>query len=208
MFRQYLPWVLALSVVAPSAASAQWGPQGRAEQPRVEPGYESGYQRGFEAGTGDVRRGTSFNFSIHMDFRRGDIGYRAQYGNRDRYRNEFRRAFEIGYQTGYNGARGSGSYGRGLPPNRPLPPRPVGRGVGRLDVATQQGYGDGYAAGLDDGEDRRRFDPIAERRYRSADHGYNARYGPRDYYKANYRNGFLSGYQAGYQDATRFARGW
>jgi hypothetical protein len=90
----------------------------------------------------------------------------------------------------------------------PAPPWTNGRGVGRLDVATQQGHSDGYEAGLDDARDGRRFDPIAERRYRSADRGYNGSYGPRDVYKANYRTGFLKGYEDAYRDAARFSQRW
>lgn len=210
MFRRHLFWILALAVLVPASASAQWGPQSRVQQSRVQPGYEEGYQRGLRAGAEDARRGAAFNFSINLDFRRGDIGYRAQFGNRDRYRNEFRRAFELGYRSAYGNSRnGYGEYyDRGFPGNRQGPPWANGRGVARFDVATQQGYSDGYEAGLDDARDGRRFDPVSERRYRSADRGYNASYGLRERYKTSYRTGFLSGYEAAYQDAARYGRGW
>jgi hypothetical protein len=215
MFRRHLFWILALAVLVPAAASAQWGPQSRVGQSRVEPAYEEGYQRGLRAGSDDMRRGAAFNFSINVDFRRGDLGYRAQFGNRERYRDEFRRAFELGYRAAYNERRNDGygrydDYGRGLPGNRQGPPPPWagGRAGGRFDVATQQGYSDGYEAGLDDARDGRRFDPVSERRYRSADRGYNATYGPRERYKTSYRTGFLSGYESAYQDASRYRRGW
>jgi hypothetical protein len=213
MFRRHLFWIVALAILVPSAASAQWGPQSRVEQSRVQPGYEEGYQRGLRAGADDARRGSAFNFSINVDFRRGDIGYRSQFGNRDRYRNEFRRAFELGYRAGYNTRRndnygGYYDYDRGLPGNRQGPPWANGRGVARFDVAVQQGYSDGYEAGLDDARDGRRFDPVSERRYRSADRGYNDSYGPRERYKTNYRTGFLNGYEAAYGEAARYDRRW
>lgn len=211
MFRRHLFWILALAALVPSAASAQWSSPSRVQQSRVQPGYEEGYQRGLRAGTDDARRGSAFNFSISLDFRRGDIGYRAQFGNRDRYRNEFRRAFELGYRSGYGNGRNSGYggyYDRGLPGNRQGPPWTPGRGAARADVAIQQGYSDGYEAGLDDARDGRRFDPVSERRYRSADRGYNNSYGPRERYKANYRTGFLSGYEAAYEDTVRYGRRW
>src|SRR4051812_4892119 len=47
----------------------------------------------------------------------------------------------------------------------------------------QAGLNDGYEAGLNDARGHRRYDFVSERRYRSADRGYNGRYGPRDYYK-------------------------
>jgi hypothetical protein len=206
MFRRHLPWVLAFAVVFPSTAWAQWGPQARPQQSRAQPGYNEGYQRGVEVGAADARRRSSFNFSLSLDFRRGDIGYRAQFGNRDRYRNEFRRGFELGYETGYNSNRGGGYYARGLPGGRQSPPAAYGRAGVRLDVAAQQGYSDGYEAGLDDGRNGRRFDPVAERRYRNADRGYNNSYCPRERYKASYRSGFLPGYEVGYQDAARYGR--
>ena len=191
MFRRHLIWVLALAVFVPTTAAAQWGPQSRAQAPRGVAGYDEGYERGLRAGGDDLRRRSAFNFSIHVDFRRGDVGYRAQLGNRDRYRNEFRRGFETGYRAGYYDSRGGYGAGRGS-----------GRAAGRVDVAVQQGHSDGYEAGVNDARGRRQFDPVSERRYRSADRGYNNSYGPRERYTANYRTGFLNGYEAGYRDVA------
>lgn len=201
MFRRHLIWVLALAVLTPAVASAQWGPQPRYGQaPRTVQGYDAGYERGLRAGGDDLRRRAAFNFSVHVDFRRGDFGYRSQFGNRDRYRDEFRRGFEIGYRAGYYDNRGG--YGSGGAWGQ-------GRAVGRVDVAAQQGYSDGYEAGVNDARGRRQFDPIGERRYRSADRGYNRSYGPKERYQANYRSGFTNGYEAGYRDvAGRYGSGY
>jgi hypothetical protein len=215
MFRRHLLWVAALTLLVPAATSAQWGPQARVPQARSVPGYDEGYQRGVRAGSDDLRRGSAFNFSINLDFRRGDLGYRTQFGNRETYRFEFRRGFEMGYRTGYNAGRnggyndggyGGGYYDRGIPGRTAGPPWSNGRGDARYDIATQQGYSDGYEAGLDDSRDGRRFDPVAERRYRTADRGYNNSYGPRDLYRRNYRNGFLGGYEAGFRDVAQYGR--
>lgn len=196
MFQRHL-LVFALAIVVPSispaVATAQWGPE-----VRVEFGYREGYDRGTRAGSDDLRRGAAFDFSINGEFRRGDYGYRSQYGNRDRYRNEFRRGFEAGYRSAYRDMRG----GRGPGWQN------GGRGFGRFDAAVRQGRSDGYEAGLDDARDGRRFDPIGERRYRSADRGYDRSYGNREFYKTNYRSGFRSGYEEGYRDATRYGRRW
>lgn len=188
MIQRHLPWMCALAMLVPAFAEAQWGPQSR-----VHPAYETGYHQGLRAGTDDMRRGNAFNFTDESEYRRGDIGYRSQYGNRNTYRVEFRRGFQAGYQSAYSHGR-SGA-------NR-LPP--YGRATGRFDVATQQGYSDGYEAGVNDGRNRRQFDPIGERRYRSADRGYNRNYGDKEYYKVNYRTGFRSGYEAGYRDGLRY----
>lgn len=199
MFRRHLIWVLALATLTPAVASAQWGPQSQYSQARTAPGYDQGYERGLRAGGDDLRRRSAFNFSIHVDFRRGDLGYRAQFGNRDRYRSEFQRGFEAGYRASYSDNRGGYGGGTWGP----------GRAVGRVDVAAQQGYSDGYEAGVNDARGRRQFDPVGERRYRSADRGYNRSYGPKPQYQANYRSGFVNGYEAGYRTvAGQYNRRW
>ncbi len=69
---------------------------------------------------------------------------------------------------------------------------------------------DGYEAGMNDGRANRRFDPIGEGRYRSADRGYERRYGSKDAYRNNYREAFRQGYSRGYEDARRYgnSRPW
>ena len=192
----------ALSIAAPSAALAQAG--------RNTPGYNEGYQRGQSAGAEDSRRGNAFEFTDEGDYRRGDWGYRSQYGNRDRYRDSFRYGYQEGYRSGY------GNYGGryGAPGRSGQPPWSNGRDErydpyrnNRYDPAYQIGLNDGYEAGLDDGRDNRRFDPVSERRYRSADHGYEREYGVREAYKSNYRDAFRMGYQRGYNDGRRYDRG-
>ncbi len=195
---------LAILTLSASTASAQWG------STRVSPAFQQGYERGLRAGADDLRRGDRFGFTDENDYRRADAGYRSQYGSRDRYRDEFRRGFESGYRNGYAVAgRGGPSWNQGGPWNgRGAGPWTGGRAGARFDVATQQGYADGYEAGLDDGRDNRRFDPVGERRYRSADRGYQRSYGDKDYYKANYRTGFRSGYEDGFRDGQRYGRRW
>lgn len=85
------------------------------------------------------------------------------------------------------------------------------RAVPRFDLAFRNGEEDGYKEGLRDGERGERFDPIREKRFRSADHGYDRRYGPRELYKDRYRDGFRRGYEDGYRDGRRYDRrapGW
>ena len=79
-----------------------------------------------------------------------------------------------------------------------------GPGVGKQDssqsglLSYDKGYQDGLEKGRDDGRDRKSFDPVRQSRYRSADHGYNSRYGSKDAYKQVYRDGFEQGYREGY----------
>jgi hypothetical protein len=79
------------------------------------------------------------------------------------------------------------------------------RGGGRInDPAFDNGYADGYEKGLDDGRDRREFDPTRHDWYRSADRNYDPSYGTRAVYANIYRDGFRSGYEAGHADGERY----
>jgi len=69
------------------------------------------------------------------------------------------------------------------------------------------GYADGYEKGLDDGGDRREFNPTRHSWYRSADRNYDPSYGTRAAYATVYRDGFRSGYEAGYADGERYGYG-
>ncbi len=66
------------------------------------------------------------------------------------------------------------------------------------------GYADGYEKGLDDGGDRREFNPTRHAWYRSADRHYDPDYGSRAAYANVYREGFRSGYEQGYADGERY----
>jgi hypothetical protein len=193
--------------------------------------YREGYDRGLRAGEEDRRRNQSFNFTDESDYRSANAGYRSQYGDRGRYREDFRRGYVEGYRVGYardgayadGRAGGWGRRGGGPPPwanGRGAVPYgrggvPYGRGgvpygqTTRYDLAVATGYNDGYEAGLDDGRDRRRNNPVAESRYRNGDRGYRREYGAREVYKIRYREGFLQGYERGHQDGRRYSgRSW
>jgi flagellar biosynthesis/type III secretory pathway protein FliH len=203
--------VLALAAPVMLEARDQWGPNG------TQQAYNEGYNRGVRSGEEDGRRRESYNFNDESDFRRGDIGYRREYGNVEVYRNQFRRGFEQGYRTGYERYAYSGNDRRNGPP-----PWSNGRGNGNSpferygnyrynenNLALQTGFNDGYERGLDDGRDRRRNDPFAESRYRDGDHGYDRRYGSREAYKISYRDAFRQGYERGYSDGRRNgSRSW
>lgn len=192
------------------------------------PGLDQGYERGVNAGAEDRRRNEAFNYIDERDYRSGDGGYRGEYGRREAYADEFRRGYQAGYRVGYergaqprgdggrppvwsngNGPGGRPGAGRGDRPGYGRGYGPVGRGApGQpVDFASETGYFDGYEAGQDDGADRDRFDPVGERRYRNADHGYDRRYGPKELYKSRYRDAFRLGYEEGYADGRRYDRG-
>src|SRR5262245_49719295 len=83
------------------------------------------------------------------------------------------------------------SYGYGGP--RDYPPRVY------ATRAREAGYRDGFEVGRSDARHRDRYDPVRASRYRSADHDYDSRYGPRDDYRREYRNAFEQGYAEGYR---------
>lgn len=205
MFRRHLVFATMLTLAAPALAFAA-EPQVRGgftvqfgSQNWQQNAYREGFDRGIRAGESDGRGGFQLRFEIQSDYRRGDFGYRNEYGNRDRYRTEFRRGYETGYRQsftrfGRNDRYGNGAYGNNGYGNN---------GYGRFDPATQNGFNDGYEAGVRDARDRNRFDPISERRYRSGDHGYNGRYGSKERYKDVYRDAFRNGYEQGYRQNDR-----
>jgi len=220
---RHLAVITLFAMAAPAAAAEardQWG-----SAARVAPAYNEGYTRGVRAGDEDSRRRESFNFTDESDYRRGDAGYRREYGSVDRYRDDFRRGFADGYRAGY-GRNGQPGY-PGSPTDRyPTDPRNDGRvgpppwsnGRGNApwdgrdargdqwrNPGFQNGVNDGYEAGLKDARARRRYDPISEGRYRGADHGYERRYGSKDAYKIDYRQGFKLGYDEGYRDGVRYS---
>lgn len=221
--------IAALAMAIP--ASAQPARSARLSSPA----FDQGYARGLDAGRDDLRRNRAYGYIDDLEYRSAESGYRNEYGPRDWYRDEFRRGYAAGYAAGYRGAAAP-AYGRpgyggtvyGNPGTSGRPPawsngRGAGRGRGggappawyydgygrgqRVDLALENGYLDGYEAGLDDGDDGRRFNPMDERRYRNGDHGYDRRYGPRELYRNRYRQAFRDGYEAGYQDGRRYGNG-
>jgi hypothetical protein len=76
----------------------------------------------------------------------------------------------------------------------------------RVDVAFRTGFTDGYDAGFTDARRRHRFDPFDEGRYRSANRGYDRRYGSKDVWRVRYRDGFRRGYEDAFDDVYRQLR--
>ena len=209
MATRFLTVIAAAALMVPAArlhAAPQWGVPGPSGWPSgysqtASPAYNEGYQRGIRSGEEDGRRGQSFNFTDESDYRRADTGYRSQYGNRERYRDQFRVGFEQGYRDGY--AR-YGSNRRNGPPIGNYGRTYNGAYHQLSNIAYENGFTDGYDEGRKDGRGRRLNDPIAESRYRNADHGFNSRYGPRELYKDTYRQGFLQGYDRGYREGRSY----
>jgi hypothetical protein len=93
------------------------------------------------------------------------------------------------------------SRGRAIPRRGPYPG--AGGGYRYQNVAFDNGYNDGLDKGREDARDRDSYDPNRHSRYRSADRGYENRYGSKDDYRQIYREGFLAGYEDAYRGGYR-----
>jgi hypothetical protein len=181
------------------------------------PGYDRGYREGVQQGERDARDRRAFSIESNRVYRDGDRGWDRGDGDRNSYRNEFRRGFSSGYRDGYDrvnvaGRRNDRVYGdNGVYRDGRWEPGTWGNGSPRArggyqEPAYARGYSDGWQQGANDGRDRDRYDPSRHGEYKSADHGYDRNYGPKDTYKNNYRSGFRQGYEEGYRNGNRTAR--
>jgi hypothetical protein len=162
--------------------------------------YRNGYDEGRTQGERDGRDGRAFDYGRHREYKTATEGYGGD-GNRNEYREIFRQGFVAGYDDGYR------RYARSFPQYPSSRPPVYGdrdRGVAAYrSPAASRGYQDGFDEGRKDGRDGKRFDPAAESRYRSGDHGYEREYGSRDAYKRDYRAAFEDGYDRGYRESRR-----
>jgi len=158
--------------------------------------FDNGYREGIKRGEQAARDGRRLDIERERDYRKAEDGYNRTHGDRNRYRDNYRVGFAQGYRDGYS-RRGrdaratSPNYGRG------------GYGGTANFGAYQNGIGDGYKKGLDDLGDRKYPDVNRQKWYRSGDHDYNSRYGPREEYKRDYRAAFQQGYEQGYRGNRR-----
>ena len=197
---------LVAALTAPIPLSAQqWidrGPTLAAAQFNSREAYDRGFQEGRRDGEKDARGRQSFDVRRHDAYRDGDRGYSRQDGDRNRYREEFRRGFEEGYRSSFERVRGPVS-------DRQGGYRDVDRRGGVNEPAYARGYADGFDKGRDDFKDRHRYDPLRHGDYRDGDNGYDRDYGSKDAYKQYYREGFRSGYEDGFRGSDRrVGRGW
>ena len=64
---------------------------------------QNGYRDGQRRGLFDAHRGHRIDLDSISQFRIGMTGYRAQYGDRDSYRQAYRDGFRRGYEEAFNG---------------------------------------------------------------------------------------------------------
>jgi len=99
---------LLITTSACATRSYQRYPDYRQVQDRA---YRNGVNEGRVQGENDARRGRSFDYGRHSEYRNAQIGY-GGYGNRNEYRNIFRRGFQEGYNEGYRRFARDGYYRR------------------------------------------------------------------------------------------------
>jgi len=80
-------------------------------------------------------------------------------------------------------------------------------GVDMLRQAVNNGYRQGYQAGVADRQDHWRFDYRNSPAYREATLGYSGSYVDLDDYSYYFRQGFQRGYEDGYYSRTRYGSG-
>jgi hypothetical protein len=192
--------IAALALATP--AHAQFGSvwrNGRAAQPSYNgdrAAYDNGFRQGQREGEKDGRQREAFRFDDERSYQRADEGYRSEFGDVNRYRDEFRRGYGAGYSDGYRryapnyrapGYGAGTAYGTGSGYG-------YGAGYGYNDPAYDVGFNDGYGKGLEDVQKNRSYDVTRHKWYREGDHDYKSQYGSRQRYEDVYRDAFKAGY--------------
>src|SRR5687768_17039958 len=203
---------LILFALAAGSADAQGRGRNRANSQGIPPGHlpAAGQCRVWYDGVPPGRQPRPTNCDEAERVASRDRNARVIYGD-DRYND--RNRYENGryendrYENGRENENGRtqdrGSNGvtdrvrdilRGRDPNR-YPT--AGSRTGANSAPYDNGFRDGLEKGREDARDNDSFDPVRHSRYRSADHGYDSRYGTKEQYKLAYRDGFEAGYAQG-----------
>jgi hypothetical protein len=93
-----------LLITAPACASTYAYGTYRDRDYRVDSqrrAYAKGYEEGNEEGRNDARHGRRFEPRRHDEFRDADDGYNRRDGNREEYRDSYRRGFLVGYEHAF-----------------------------------------------------------------------------------------------------------
>jgi hypothetical protein len=200
---------LIVFALAAGAADAQGRGRSRANSQGIPPGHvpAAGECRVWYDGVppGRQPRPTSCQEAERVAAR--DRRARVIYGD-DRYNDRYGtgRVYEDGrYEDRSRGSNGvTGAVRERILRNRYPNQSPTPRaGTAYNSTAYDNGFRDGLEKGREDVRDNDSYDPVRHSRYRSADRGYNQRYGTKEQYKLTYRDGFEAGYQQGYGRTPR-----
>lgn len=174
-------WIFALAVaciafVAPTLAAAYQSQENRTvnHSDSKDNANNLMYQQGLNHGEADRT-----NNQPHQ--------YRLQPNDSDD-----RRAYEAGYDQGYQSNRDLNRY----------PAGEVGQYAPRSEpngnLAAQNGFQDGANDGLQDRQAGRSSRATKHHSYEHGNRGYEASFGSKDQYKASYRAAYIQGYDKGY----------
>lgn len=67
--------------------------------------FDNGYRDGLKAGQDDFRDHKDFKPQRHDSYEDADHGYHARYGNKNSYKEQYRKGFVRGYEDSYSRAR-------------------------------------------------------------------------------------------------------
>jgi len=209
---------LALILVAMTAGPAFAQGKGKNKQKAVPPGHvpPAGLCRVWYDGVPPGRQPAPTDCNEAERIASRNSNARVVYGNDARrnngaiYRDQYPSQYPSQYPADVRRDEGYGRYpntdGRRPNPNGQTTGRTAGR-VGQYpdsypgtrdsyaSEAFRKGYEDGVYKGREDVGDGDSFDPARHSWYKSADRGYNSRYGSKDQYREEYRRGFLDGYE-------------
>jgi hypothetical protein len=171
-------WVFALAVavtafVTPKLADAQsQQDQSRDQANRNDNANNLMYQQGLNHGQADRA-----NNQAHQ--------YRLQPNNADD-----RRAYESGYDQGYQNSRDANPSGQNAQYGARSEPND--------NVASQNGFQDGANDGLQDRQGGHSTRATKRHNYKEGDRGYSSSFGSKDEFRASYRQAYIQGYEKGY----------
>jgi len=202
-----LAFAAAIIVCTPSLALAFQPQRGMDNGQRPSSAAErNGYQDGLRYGQHDRSVGKPSRPTDSQAYNDANRGYNFRFGNRDRYKVEYRRGYVRGYQQAYNDRIPSrdgmnrdrrDNNGRDRNDMRDNRNGPTG------SAAERRGYEDGLRYGQHDRNVNKPFRPTDSQAYNDANSGYNSRFGNRDRYKVEYRQGYVKGYEQGYRGSYR-----
>ncbi len=154
----------------------------------------------------DAERVASRNRDARVIYGDGSRQHAQIYRDDRRYPDDIYRDDRYGRADGRRpNPNGQNRTGRAVPRGEQYPgsyPYPEARypqgrdGYGYESEGFRKGYEDGLNKGREDMRDGDSFDPARHSWYRSADRGYNSRYGTKDEYRSDYRRGFIAAYES------------
>ena len=220
---------LALILVAITAGPALAQGKGKNKQKAVPPGHvpPAGLCRVWYDGVPPGRQPAPTSCYEAERIAAQTSSARVVYGGDTRRNDVYRDQYPAQYPSQYPGdVRRDDGYGR-YPSTDGRRPNPNGQTTGRTagrvgqypntypdtrgnysTEAFRKGYEDGVYKGREDVGDGDSFDPARHSWYRSADRGYNSRYGSKETYRSEYRRGFLEGYENTHDGRQRSGSSW